>query len=557
MDIKRSILWVIFTLSLVMLYDNWQRAHGQASLFASPVQTQPATSVGANSPADVPAAVTAPHVEATSAVGGVVSNVGEKVQITTDLYRAELDTAGGILSHLELLQQHEKDGSPVRLFDRSANRTYLARSGLIGGSSAEGELPNHTVIFSVQPGVRDLGSSNEVAVTMEAEKNGVKLLKTYVFKRGSYVVDVKFDVVNTNSTPVSPTLYLELARDNGEIDASHFYHTFTGPAVYTDGAKFQKVSFADIDKGKAKFAQEVAAGENGWVSMVQHYFASAWIPQTNGKREVYVNKIDANLYRIGLQQPLGTLAAGAQVSTSAKLFAGPQEERALEVITPGLELVKDYGWLTIIAKPLFWLLEKIHALVGNWGWAIILLTVLIKLVFFPLSAASYKSMAKMKELQPRLMAMRERHKGDPQKMNQAMMEMYRTEKVNPLGGCVPILIQIPVFIALYWVLLSSVEMRNAPWVGWIHDLSAPDPFYILPVLMAISMFVQTKLNPTPPDPMQAKIMLWMPLAFSVMFFFFPAGLVLYWVVNNVLSILQQAQINRMIKSHQKVIKAHS
>jgi len=278
---------------------------------------------------------------------------------------------------------------------------------------------------------------------------------------------------------------------------------------------------------------------------VQHYFASAWIPGDKVVRDIYADKVDVNLYRIGMQIPLGAIDKGTTVVEKARLFVGPQEEKMLEGIAPGLELLKDYGYLTILAKPIFWLLAKIHSYVGNWGWSIILLTILIKLAFFPLSAASYKSMARMKEVQPRLMAMKEQHKGDPQKLNQAMMEMYKKEKINPVGGCLPVVIQIPVFISLYWVLLSSVETRGAPWIGWIHDLSVPDPYYILPVVMAISMFVQTKLNPTPPDPIQAKVMMYMPIVFSIMFFFFPAGLVLYWVVNNMLSIAQQWQINKL------------
>jgi YidC/Oxa1 family membrane protein insertase len=239
------------------------------------------------------------------------------------------------------------------------------------------------------------------------------------------------------------------------------------------------------------------------------------------------------------------LAAGASHIEKTRLFIGPQEETLLEKIAPGFDLIKDYGYLTVIAKPIFWLLEQIHSYVANWGWAIVILTLLIKLLFFPLSAASYKSMARMKEVQPRLMTLREQLKGDPQKLNRAMMDLYKQEKINPLGGCLPVVVQIPVFIALYWVLLSSVEMRNAPWILWINDLSVPDPYYILPVIMAVSMYVQVKLNPTPPDPLQAKIMMWMPIVFSVMFFFFPAGLVLYWVVNNILSIAQQWQINQM------------
>ncbi|MDT6962323.1 membrane protein insertase YidC [Cupriavidus sp. SZY C1] len=547
MDIKRTILWVIFSMSLVLLYDNWQRANGHASMFfpSANTQQQAAPAGGASGAAaqgDVPKAsgTSAPAPGAVPAAPATAAQpAGEKVVVTTDEVRAEIDTAGGILSRLELLNEHEKDGKPVVLFERDAQRTYLARSGLIGG-----DLPNHTTVFTAAPGPRALAAGQDkIDVVLTAEKNGVKLVKTYTFRKGSYVVDARFDVTNAGTAPVSPTLYLELARDGSKVEQSQFYSTFTGPAIYTNADKYHKLSFEDISKGKATVP---AATDNGWVAMVQHYFASAWIPQNGKQHSFYAEQIDPNLYRVGIQQPLGQIAPGATVSTDARLFAGPQEEHMLEQVTPGLELVKDYGWLTILAKPLFWLLEKLHGFLGNWGWSIIALTVLIKLVFFPLSAASYKSMGKMKDLQPRMTAIRERYKGDPQKMNQEMMALYRTEKVNPLGGCLPIVIQIPVFIALYWVLLSSVEMRGAPWLGWIHDLSVPDPFYILPVVMAVSMFVQTKLNPTPPDPVQAKVMMIMPLVFSFMFFFFPAGLVLYWVVNNILSIAQQWQINRML-----------
>ncbi|MDR3383233.1 membrane protein insertase YidC [Cupriavidus basilensis] len=543
MDIKRTILWVIFSMALVLLYDNWQRANGHQSMFfPSATQQAPATAGGASAPqSDVPKANATAGTTAGAPASVPVAAAqpsGEKIVVSTDVMRAQIDTAGGILTRLELLNHKEHDGKPVVLFERDQTRTYMARSGLIGG-----DLPNHTTVFTASAGPRDLAGSDKVSVTLTAEKDGVKLDKTYTFHKGSYVVDTKFAVTNDSGKPISPTLYMELTRDGSKVEQSQFYSTFTGPAIYTDADKYHKITFDDIGKGKASVP---AAGTSGWVAMVQHYFASAWIPQSGKEHSFYVEKIDNNLFRVGVQQPLGSIAPGATVTTDARLFAGPQEERMLEKITPGLELVKDYGWLTILAKPLFWLLEKIHGFLGNWGWSIIGLTVLIKLVFFPLSAASYKSMGKMKDLQPRMTAMRERHKGDPQKMNQEMMALYRTEKVNPLGGCLPIVIQIPVFIALYWVLLSSVEMRGAPWLGWIHDLSVPDPFYILPVLMAVSMFVQTKLNPTPPDPVQAKVMMIMPLVFSFMFFFFPAGLVMYWVTNNVLSIAQQWQINRML-----------
>jgi YidC/Oxa1 family membrane protein insertase len=468
---------------------------------------------------------------------------GQLITITTDVMRAQIDTLGGSLVYLELLKHQDKQGKPVVLFNQHQSAPiYLARSGLVGAN----ELPNHRSQFRVLPGPTTLvDGQNQLTLALETEKAGIKLTKSYVFKRDSYEVDVNFDIQNQGTQPISPTLYLELLRDGSKIETSHFYSTFTGPAVYTDTEKFKKIEFSDIDKGKAKYPARASKGETSWISFVQHYFVTAWIPDNQTQHDIYIEKLDSKLYRIGVKQALGTLPPGSHIMRAERLFAGPQEEPLLETVAPNLELVKDYGWLTIIAKPLFWLLEKFHNWLNNWGWAIVLLTVLIKLIFFPLSAASYKSMARMKDLQPRIAALRERHKNDPQKVNQAMMEMYKKEKINPLGGCLPILIQIPVFIALYWVLLASVEMRNAPWIGWIHDLSAPDPYYILPVLMALSMFLQIKLNPTPPDPLQAKIMLFVQLGFSVMFFFFPAGLVLYWVVNNILSILQQWQITRM------------
>jgi len=378
------------------------------------------------------------------------------------------------------------------------------------------------------------------------------------------VVDVGHRVTQTSANANPLVLYTELVRDGsqeqkiGPFDGAFSASTFTGPAVYTNKEKFNKLEFTAIDKNKITTPTQAPAGDPAWIAMVQHYFASAWIPGDKFARDIYAGKIDNGLYRIGMQTPLGVVAQGSTIVEKSRLFVGPQEESVLETIAPGFELLKDYGYLTILAKPIFWLLEKIHAYVGNWGWSIVLLTVLIKLAFFPLSAASYKSMARMKEVQPRLMAMKEQYKGEPQKLNQAMMEMYRKEKINPLGGCLPVVIQIPVFISLYWVLLSSVELRGAPWILWVHDLSLPDtsisdilgitqlfPVGILPIVMAVSMFVQTKLNPTPPDPIQAKVMMYMPIVFSVMFFFFPAGLVLYWVVNNLLSIAQQWQINQM------------
>jgi YidC/Oxa1 family membrane protein insertase len=550
MDIKRTVLWVIFFMSAVMLYDNWQRDHGRQSMFF-PSATQTQTAASGAAPASAPdAASDLPAAAAGQAPTGTAQPAAATAQLVhfhTDVYDGEIDTRGGTLTKLSLVK--EGDGKQpdqyITLFDHTKDHTYLARTGLLGG-----DFPNHNDIYTAAPGPRELsGDAGSFQISLDSpEKGGVKVTKTYTFTKGSYVIGVDTKVQNLGSTPVSPTLYMELVRDSEPVETPRFSHTFIGPAVYSNEHHFQKISFSDIDKNKADFVNQA---DNGWVAMVQHYFATAWIPQQGVKRDIYVEKFDNSLYRVGVKQPLGTIAPGATDNVQARLFAGPEEERMLEGIAPGLELVKDYGWVTIIAKPLFWLLEKIHGYVGNWGWAIVLLTLLIKAVFFPLSAASYKSMARMKEITPRMQALRERFKSDPQKMNAALMELYKTEKVNPFGGCLPVVIQIPVFISLYWVLLSSVEMRGAPWILWIHDLSQQDPFFILPVLMAVSMFLQTRLNPTPPDPVQAKMMMFMPIAFSVMFFFFPAGLVLYYVVNNVLSIAQQYYITRMMGKGKK------
>ncbi|CAN0624312.1 Membrane protein insertase YidC [Burkholderia multivorans] len=550
MDIKRTVLWVIFFMSAVMLYDNWQRAHGRPSMFFPNVTQTNTVAQSANgasgagaTTADLPAAAPAGTAPATTAPAAQA----QLVHFSTDVYDGEIDTRGGTLAKLVLKKAGDAKAAnaSITLFDHTAGHMYLARTGLLGG-----DFPNHTDVYSQVAGATSLaGDQNALKLSFESPvKGGVKVVKTYTFTRGSYVIGVDTKIDNVGTAPVSPTVYMELVRDSTPVETPMFSHTFIGPAVYTSEKHFQKINFSDLDKNKANYEP---SADNGWVAMVQHYFASAWIPQQGAKRDIYVEKFDPTLYRVGVKMPVAAIAPGQSADVSARLFAGPEEERMLESIAPGLELVKDYGWVTIIAKPLFWLLEKIHGFVGNWGWAIVLLTLLIKAVFFPLSAASYKSMARMKEITPRMQALRERFKSDPQKMNAALMELYKTEKVNPFGGCLPVVIQIPVFISLYWVLLASVEMRGAPWILWISDLSQRDPFFILPVLMAGSMFLQTRLNPTPPDPVQAKMMMFMPIAFSVMFFFFPAGLVLYYVVNNVLSIAQQYYITRTLGAKKK------
>jgi YidC/Oxa1 family membrane protein insertase len=556
MDIRKTLLWVVFSVSGIMLFNNWQISNGQAPLplFAPPQANAPVEKKEAlvnNAPPTVSKNLDGAKPVSDS-LKDVVSAATKTVSLKNELIDIEISNQGGSVVHA-ILKKHLENKEPVVLFNSSPQHTYLARSGLI---AAGVDLPNHNDIFEEKIIERDK------TVVFKATKNGVTLEKTYTLEPNSYVLKVRNKITNQTSGPLSPNLYAELVKDSNVVAESQFYSTFTGPAIYTDQHKYKEIPFADIEKKKVKIPEPQAVGEAGWVAMVQHYFASAWIPNSENTREVYFDKLENSLYRVGVKSDLSSIAPGASIEQEAKLFIGPEEDALLKNVAPGFDLIKDYGYLTIIAKPLFWILTQIHHLVQNWGWSIILLTILIKIIFFPLSAASYKSMARMKEVQPRLVQLKEQYKNDPQKLNSAMMAMYKQEKINPLGGCLPVFIQIPVFISLYWVLLLSVEMRGAPWMGWIQDLSKPDtaisgliglsiPIGILPILMAISMFVQTKLNPTPPDPIQAKVMMYMPLAFSLMFFFFPSGLVLYYIVNNVLSIGQQWQINRMFGTAKK------
>ena len=548
-DLRRTLLWVVFVTSLVLLWDGWNKSNGHPSMFGGPA---PRAAAAGSAPADagVPAPSAVPGVApavAAAVPATAAPAASETVTVTTDVVKASFDSQGGTLVRLELLKYRDanhKDQNVV-LFDRTAKREYLAQTGLISNQAGV-SLPTHLTPMAALPGERTLADgAGELKLAFQAtDADGRKLTKTYTFKRGDYTVAVKHDFTNAGSTPVNAQLYLQLLRDGSPPEGeSSFYFTFTGPAMYTDAAKFKKIDFKDIEKNSADHAK---SANDGWVSMVQHYFTSAWLVPAAGAREFRTAKVKENTYSIAMVLPLGEVAPGATRSHEAMLFAGPQEEKKLAALAPGLELVKDYGWLMPLAKPLFWLLDELHGMIGNWGWAIVALVVLLKIAFYWLNAQAYKSMAKMKAINPRVMELRERYKDKPQQMQQEMMRIYREEKVNPLGGCLPIVAQMPFFIALYWVLLSSVEMRGAPWILWIHDLSQPDPYFILPLLMTASSLFQTWLNPTPPDPVQARMMWIMPLAFSVMFFFFPAGLVLYWLTNNILSISQQWFINKKL-----------
>ncbi len=564
MDTQRLIALIVFSASGFFLWEAWQKHSRPPSPAAitAPAAAKNGVATGANASAvPVPAATgSATSVAGSASLPGApnasVTSSGKRVSVATDTLDVTLDTLGADIRSVTLLK-HTAHGDKTKQFtlmQEKASAYFVTQSGLLGDG-----LPNHTANWILVGDKSDtnnnakfeLGTSDKLEVTFtNTDVPNVTANKTYTFKRNSYVVDVRYDIKNSGSAAINPSAYFQFVRDanppEGESTGSNPFTgiaTFTGPAVYSEAKKFQKVAFSDIDKNKTDYPKE---SSDGWVAMVQHYFVSAWLPATNVKRETFTKKVTDKLYSAGLIVPVGSIAAGATAALNMPLYMGPQEQENLKTLAPGLDLVVDYGWLHILAYPMFVVLSWIHNIVGNWGWTIIIFTILIKLVFFPLNQKAGKSMAHMKQMAPKIEAMKARYGDDKLKMNQAMMEMYKTEKINPLGGCLPILIQMPFFIALYWVLLSAVELRNAPWMGWITDLSTPDPFYVLPIIMGASMFIQTKLQPAPPDPVQAKVMTIMPLVFSAMFFFFPSGLVLYWTMQNILTIGQQWYINKTI-----------
>jgi YidC/Oxa1 family membrane protein insertase len=548
MDTQRLILVLIFSFSAFMLIEAWQReARGPvepmvaAKAQKSGTEATPTPSVKL----EPPVSSGAPTVTPSKPVER------ESILVATDVLKLEIDTIGATLYRAELTQHRATVDTKKNfvLLERNAQQSYLAQSGLIGAG-----LANHNSRFSSAAKSYRLADGQErLEVEFEAAgPEGVQVKKIYTFERASYQVKIRQEIRNDSATPIQAHGYYQLVRDGNPPEGdSKMLPTYTGVALFNDKDKFLKVSFDEIAKGKSGYSK---SAEDGWIGIVQHYFVSAWLLPEKITREFYTKRLDDNLYAAGIIAPIANVAPGAVASQSVNLYLGPQDQDKLASIAPGLDLTVDYGWLTVIAVPLFWVLKTFYAWVGNWGVAIILLTVLIKLLFYPLSAASYKSMAKMRVLAPKLQRLKEQYGDDRQRMQQAMMDLYKTEKINPLGGCLPIVVQIPVFIALYWVLLASFELRQAPFMLWIDDLAAADPYYILPVLMGATMIIQTRLNPEPPDPVQAKLMKIMPIAFSIFFFFFPAGLVLYWLVNNILSIAQQWQITR---SMERAAAAHA
>ena len=546
MDTKRLVLFIALSFGILFF---WQQF----------MEKRYPPAVNASAPAQAASAASAVAVgTATPEASGRLSQ-GQRITVTTDLLRAVIDTNGADLREVKLLKHGDtKDPKqPFTLLQDQGEHVYVAQTGLLGDG-----LPTHKSVFtSAQTNYTLADGQSEVAVRLEhVTASGVKVAKIYTFKRDQYLVDVKYEIVNGSAAALTASAYYRLIRD-GKVENPGMFgtHTFTGPAVYTEKEKFQKVEFDKIAKGEAKY---IPSGNDGWIAMIQHYFVSGWIFSPKQGTAVCapnacryeMKALPDNMFAVSSTVDLPSVAVGTKLEKSVSLFVGPQETKRLDAIAPGFDLVKHYGIFKIFSQPLFAVLEFIHGLVGNWGWSIILVTLLIKAAFFPLASASYRSMAKMRILAPRMEELKKRHGDDRVKFQQSVMEMYKTEKVNPLGGCLPMLVQIPVFIGFYWMLLAAVELRQAPWEFWIHDLSIPDPYYILPLIMAVSMYVQTSLSPPPPDPMQAKMMKWMPIAFSIFFFFFPAGLVLYWVVNNILSIAQQYVITKKIENQAKAAK---
>ena len=540
MDTKRLILFVIFSFSLMLLWDSFQKQNPEVKQIVNKDESLPQISKDLVSESDLP-----------QTTAKFSLNSGDSIKINTDLLTLSVNTAGGDIRELKFNQhQAAEDKSKYLLMTDLGNPLfYVAQSGLLGDA-----LPTHKSEFSAAQKSYQM-NSDTLIVPLVFENKNVQVKKIFEFNRNSYLIKTTFEILNKSNKIIKPSAYYQFVHDGLSSQGSVMMPTFTGPAFFTEKEKFDKLDFSDVDK---KPFSKIT--NDGWIGIIQRYFAASWILPEEVTREFYTKKIAENMYSVGVITNLPEVSSGETISFETSLFAGPQAKKSLSEAAPGMNYVVDYGILHFIAAPLFSVLTGIHKMVSNWGVSIILLTVLIKLMFYPLSAASYRSMGQMRELAPRLQSMKEKFGDDKQKMQQAMMELYKTEKINPLGGCLPILVQIPVFIALYWVLLGSVELRGASFM-WLSDLSKPDtlfgnvwflPIGPLPILMAASMFLQTKLNPKPTDPMQARLMLMMPIIFSFFFFFFPAGLVLYWLVNNILSISQQWYVNKKI--HAEALK---
>ena len=546
MDNQRLILFAALAAVLIMIWQAWQAEHRPPTTAA----TESTTAVKSVNSGTVP---TAPEtVQNTATQPAELPNQktlpqGKRITVVTDLLEAVIDTHGGDIRSLRLLKHSvsfKQPDQPFKLLMDDDQGTYVVQSGLVGTNQT---YPNHETRFRAERTDYKLApDQNSLNVVLHWKaSDGARYARVYTFHRNRYLVDITHKVDNRGNKPWKVHQYGQFRRRHVDEGRGLLaLPTYMGGAIYTPAEQYEKISFSDMEDAPLK--RNVTGG---WVAMMQHYFVGSWLPLEKSNNRFYSRVTSSNFYTLGFtsSDPV-TIAPGGSAQLKSQLYVGPKEPARLAKLSTGMDLTVDFGWLTFISAPLYWLLAKIHSFVGNWGWAIIFLTMLIKLVFFPLSATSYRSMAHMRRIQPKLVSLKERYGDDKQRYNQAMMEIYKTEKINPLGGCLPILIQIPVFIALYWVLLESVEMRHAPFALWIKDLSSPDPYFVLPLMMGISMYAQHWLNPSPVDPIQKKIMQVMPAMFTIFFLFFPAGLVLYWVVNNILSIAQQWQITRMIEA---------
>lgn len=541
MDNQRTLLIAALAFIAVLIWQAWQKDYVLPQQQVASVEGQ------AKQQADVPNTASTDNtllgaVEINKAEGSSQAK-GGVIRVVTDVYELEIDTLGGSIVQLYLSNYPETKGEEkkVQLLHNQAPKTFVVESGLV---SQNGESPNHHVLWRASED-NYVMTGDELRVPLTWSDNaGISITKTYVFTKGSYKVDVETQIENNGANSWSAREYLQIKRsDYADNKANSMIHTYTGGVFYTDEEKYQKIDFGDMED--EDLSREAIGG---WVAMIQHYFGVAWVPEKENQYNYYTKSLKGGLYVIGAYSPVKLVEAGEVKTIHSVLFAGPKLQEQLSVVAPGLELMVDYGKLTIIAEPIFWLLSFFYDFVGNWGVAIIMVTFSIKALFFKLSEKSYKSMAHMKLVQPRIVALKERYGDDKQQLNKAMMELYKTEKINPLGGCLPILIQIPVFIALYWTLLESVELRQAPFALWIDNISAADPYFVLPVIYGITMFFQQRLNPAPVDPMQKKMMQMLPIMFTGFFAFFPAGLVLYWIVNNLLTIAQQTFIMKRIEA---------
>ncbi len=542
MDNIRLILIAAFCVVSLLIWQAWQRDYGQiAAPWSTPAKPQ--------APEDIPAVEEG--ADDSGADLAAPTRAGSRVRVRTDVFDMEISNIGGVIERVELPaysvsidQPHE----PFVFLEQSSKQTFVSQGGL----RSTGPTPDHHAEYRAEHDSYTLASGAsdlEVALTWGPEQ-GLSVRKVYTFKRGSYLVNLRYEIHNEGAEAWTGRMYNQLQRSHTD-DSGGFIYTYTGAALSSPEKRYEKLPLDDMMEHPLD--RDVTGG---WAAIMQHYFVAAQIPDQSRISHYYSKVLESGKrYLIGLYGPEVRVPGGGNGSAGLDLYLGPKIQPVLEGIAPGLELTVDYGFLWFIGKPIFWALQQLHGLTGNWGWAIVLVTLILKLAFFQLSAASYKSMAKMKRLQPRITALRERFEDDKVKMNQAIMELYKEEKVNPFGGCLPILVQVPVFIALYWVLLESVELRQASFGFWIKDLSNPDPYFILPLLMGVSMLIQYRLNPTPIDPIQQKVMQMLPIIFTVFFAFFPSGLVLYWVANNVLSIAQQWVINRRFGEASQPAKA--